>query len=79
MTDDELFVCPSPRWPHNHDDRHICASTPDYSTPMLDAHGRRVYPMTILLYRCDGCGAALANVDNSGGRWGRYIIHEEPW
>lgn len=80
MTEDDLFVCSAPLMPAARaDHRHICDHAPDYTRPMIDDHGRRNYPIPILLYRCAGCGVALTSRKDGGGRWARYIIEEEPW
>lgn len=74
-----FLVCPDPVF--RDDPRHVCDTYPDYDRPMLDAHDEVCYPFIILIMRCVACGVALApDVDTSGeGRWGRYVITEEPW
>lgn len=79
VNDDDLFLCPTPHPAGIADDRHICDSRADLTRPFLDNDDEVCYPMQLLVMRCKGCGVALTSHDNSGGRWGRYVIHEEPW
>lgn len=87
VSNDDLFLCPSPQKPGRADDRHICDSRPDLGQPFLDNNDKVTYPMMILTYRCVACGNALTTARHAyerlsldgGGRWARYVIEEEPW
>lgn len=78
MTRDDLLVCPNPVETGMLDDRHVCDSVPDYDRPMLDPDDNVCYPIRLLIYRCAGCGVGLIAVPGDG-RWGVYLIEEEPW
>ena len=76
VSDDDLYLCPSPMPIGSDDSRHVCDSVPDYSKPFLNEYEEVFYPMTILTMRCEGCGVGLTNL-RVNPRWARYIIEEE--